>query len=82
VLDDGAGLPGHPAPGDGPAPAPGHGSYGSGQGITGMAERARIYAGTVEAGRSGRGWRVHAVLTWPGDDVSESLRPYEVQGKA
>ncbi len=82
VLDDGAGLPGHPAPGDGAAPALGQGSYGTGQGITGMAERARIYAGTVEAGRSGRGWRVHAVLTWPGDDASESLRPYELQGKA
>ncbi|WP_163165016.1 histidine kinase [Arthrobacter sp. Alg241-R88] len=82
VLDDGAGLPGHPAPGDGAAQAPGHGSYGTGQGITGMAERARIYGGTVEAGRGGRGWRVHAVLTWPGDDVSESHRPYELQGKA
>ncbi|WP_458780307.1 sensor histidine kinase [Arthrobacter sp. D3-16] len=82
VLDDGAGVPGHPAPGDGAAPAAGHGSYGTGQGITGMAERARIYAGTVEAGRSGRGWRVHAVLTWPGDDVSESLTNYELQGKA
>jgi signal transduction histidine kinase len=80
VLDDGAGLPGHPAPGDGGAPAPGHGSYGTGQGITGMAERARIYAGTVEAGRTGRGWRVHAVLTWPGDEVSESLSNYELQG--
>jgi signal transduction histidine kinase len=82
VLDDGAGVPGHPAPGEGVAPARGHGSYGGGQGIPGMAERARIYAGTVEAGRSGRGWRVRAVLTWPGDDVSESLSNYELQGKA
>ncbi|WP_461173142.1 histidine kinase [Arthrobacter sp. Z1-9] len=82
VLDDGAGVPGHPAPDEGAAPAPGHGSYGSGQGIPGMAERARIYAGTVEAGRSGRGWRVRAVLTWPGDDVSGSLSNYELQGKA
>jgi hypothetical protein len=37
-----------------------------------MAERARIYAGTVEAGSTGRGWRVRAVLSWPGD---ESLVP-------
>ncbi|MFF1252407.1 sensor histidine kinase [Pseudarthrobacter sp. NPDC058329] len=81
VLDDGAGVPGVPAPDNGAA-ASGHGSYGTGQGINGMAERARIYAGTVEAGRSGRGWRVHAVLTWPGDDESEPLRPYELQGKA
>jgi signal transduction histidine kinase len=82
VLDDGAGVPGVSASDSGAATAPGHGSYGTGQGITGMAERARIYAGAVEAGRSGRGWRVHAVLTWPGDDVSEPLRPYELQGKA
>ncbi|WP_104043831.1 sensor histidine kinase [Arthrobacter sp. ZGTC412] len=82
VLDDGAGVPGVLAPDSGAAPAPGPGSYGTGQGLTGMAERARIYAGTVEAGRSGRGWRVHAVLAWPGDDVSEPLRPYELQGKA
>ncbi|MFP5365828.1 MAG: sensor histidine kinase [Actinomycetes bacterium] len=70
VLDDGAGVAAHSArdgstalrdtlhPGSG-------GSYGSGQGLAGMAERARIYAGTVEAGRSGRGWRVYAVLSWP-----------------
>lgn len=82
VLDDGAGVPGHPGPGDGAALAPGHGSYGSGQGIAGMAERARIYAGAVEAGRSGRGWGVHAVLTWPGDDVHDSLINDKLQGKA
>jgi len=81
VLDDGAGVPGVPAPDSGGPPAAGQGSYGTGQGIAGMGERARIYAGTVEAGRSGRGWRVHAVLTWPGDDVSGPLRPYELQGK-
>ena len=44
------------------------GSVGTGQGLAGMRERARIYAGTVEAGRSGdRGWRVHAVLNCNGD---------------
>ena len=42
-------------------------AVGTGQGLAGMLERARIYAGTVEAGRSGdRGWRVHAVLHWNG----------------
>ncbi|MCU1569021.1 MAG: histidine kinase [Pseudarthrobacter sp.] len=90
VFDDGAGVSGDTSQESGGRPAAGHGSYGTssgtsygtGQGITGMAERARIYAGTVEAGRSGRGWRVHAVLSWPADDVSESFRPYELQGKA
>ncbi|VXB00346.1 Signal transduction histidine kinase [Arthrobacter sp. 9AX] len=94
VVDDGAGVPGSVPPEGGGTSAAGHGSYGTpsgtsfgasygtGQGIAGMAERARIYAGTVEAGRSGRGWRVHAVLSWPGDDVSGSFRPHELQGKA
>ncbi len=82
VLDDGAGVPGVPAPDSTAGHSPVPGSYGTSQGITGMSERARIYAGSVEAGRSGRGWRVHAVLSWPGDDVSEPLRPYEFQGKA
>ncbi|MET1089309.1 MAG: histidine kinase [Arthrobacter sp.] len=90
VFDDGAGVPGGVAP-QGGSSAAGNGysygtphgtSYGTGQGIAGMAERARIYAGTVEAGRSGTGWRVHAVLSWPGDDVSESIRPHELQRKA
>jgi signal transduction histidine kinase len=82
VLDDGAGLPGHPSPDAGTASAAGPGLYGTGQGITGMTERARIYAGTVEAGRSARGWRVHAVLLWPGNDASEAFRPSELQRKA
>lgn len=43
-------------------------SLGSGQGLAGMRERARIYAGTVEAGRTiDGGWRVHAVLNCNGD---------------
>jgi hypothetical protein len=47
-----------------------------------MAERARIYAGTVEAGPVGRGWRVTAVLCWPGDDQPELIPyPHELQGK-
>ena len=40
---------------------------GTGQGLTGMRERARIYAGSVAAGRgTDGGWRVHAVLNWNG----------------
>ncbi|MDQ0925745.1 signal transduction histidine kinase [Pseudarthrobacter sp. W1I19] len=90
VLDDGAGVPGDVPPDGVIISAAGNGSYGTssatsygtGQGITGMTERARIYAGSVEAGRSGRGWRVHAVLSWPGDEVTESIRPHQLQGKA
>jgi signal transduction histidine kinase len=78
VLDDGAGASVHTAPdGGGVQPA---GSYGSGQGLAGMAERSRIYAGSVEAGPTGRGWRVHAELSWPGDDSAGSFHPYELQG--
>ena len=58
VLDDGAGQGSDPA-------------WGSGQGLAGMAERARIYSGTVEAGRKGQGWSVRAVLAWPGDQEDE-----------
>ncbi|MDQ1624186.1 MAG: hypothetical protein QOH19_2604 [Actinomycetota bacterium] len=43
-------------------------SLGSGQGLGGMRERARIYAGTVKAGPTiDGGWRVHAVLNYNGD---------------
>lgn len=91
VHDDGASVPGQPAADSGAGHGEasygtgtyGTGAYGTGQGLAGMAERARIYAGTVEAGRTGRGWRVHAVLNWPEDDVGESNpNPYELQGKA
>ena len=70
VVDDGRGSvgPGGPAA----AARDSAGSVGSGRGLAGMLERARIYAGTVEAGRSAdRGWRVHAVLHWHGDNESE-----------
>lgn len=81
VHDDGAGVPGQPAA-DGGAVQAGA-SYGTGQGLAGMAERARIYAGTVEAGRTARGWRVRAALTWPEDGAPETApHPYELQGKA
>ncbi|WP_314192227.1 histidine kinase [uncultured Arthrobacter sp.] len=42
-------------------------SGGTGQGLAGMRERARIYGGTVEAGAAaGGGWRVRAVLALNG----------------
>lgn len=84
VLDDGAGV-GGPGTADGGGPGSGHqgpAGTGTGQGLAGMAERARIYAGTVEAGRSGRGWRVRAVLSWPGDDTPESRHVPQLQGRA
>ncbi|MCU1519189.1 MAG: histidine kinase [Pseudarthrobacter sp.] len=84
VHDDGAGVAGQgtsDASGPGPG-STGQGLPGSGQGLPGMAERARIYAGTVEAGRSGRGWRVRAVLRWPGDETADPLdQPHQLQGQ-
>ncbi|MGN5734067.1 sensor histidine kinase [Arthrobacter psychrochitiniphilus] len=43
------------------------GSLGTGQGIEGMRERARIFSGTLDAGPGTQGgWRVHAIL-YPAD---------------
>lgn len=84
VLDDGAGVAGQgTSDGGGPGSSTsGPALPGPGQGLAGMAERARIYSGTVEAGRSGRGWRVCAVLTCPDDGPTEPLnRPHQLQGK-
>ncbi|MBT2522283.1 sensor histidine kinase [Arthrobacter sp. ISL-28] len=65
----GAGIAGSGTPGSGAA---GSGNHGSGQGLTGMKERAGIYGGTVEAGRtSAGGWRVRAVLTLNGTKGEE-----------
>lgn len=64
VFDDGKGSVDPGAAGTGPhglTDSPG--SVGSGQGLAGMRERARIYGGSVEAGRTfDGGWRVHAAL--------------------
>ncbi|MHC6223128.1 sensor histidine kinase [Arthrobacter sp. MMS24-S77] len=64
VTDDGKGtdadisVPSHPRPAD-------RSITGTGRGIAGMKERARIYNGTMSAGpMDGGGWRVHAQLTW------------------
>ncbi len=84
VLDDGTGVGGQGTSDGGGA---GSGSTGpalpgSGQGLAGMAERARIYSGTVEAGRSGRGWRVRAVLNCPDEAPTEPInRTHQLQGK-
>lgn len=48
---------------DGRGATEGRSPLGSGRGLVGMRERARLYGGSVEAGpRSGGGWRVAAVL--------------------
>lgn len=62
VVDDGRGAAAETAAG----------SLGTGQGLTGMKERAGIYGGTVEAGRTvSGGWRVRAVLTLNGNKGEE-----------
>ena len=73
VLDDGRGTVDPAAPGTGAQAKPDAlDSFGTGHGIAGMRERARIYAGTVYAGRAGdRGWRVHAELNCNGENATE-----------
>ncbi|MDR7082006.1 signal transduction histidine kinase [Arthrobacter ginsengisoli] len=69
VDDDGKGSVGSVRSAAAPGARDSPGSVGTGQGLAGMLERARIYAGTVAAGRStDHGWRVHAVLYWNGDN--------------
>jgi len=43
---------------------PASSAAGGGRGIIGMRERAAIYGGTVDAGPTSLGWRVHADLHW------------------
>ncbi|MFE5836651.1 sensor histidine kinase [Arthrobacter sp. NPDC056493] len=63
VLDDGRGTVDAVIPG------------GTGQGLTGMKERAGIYGGTVEAGPvAGGGWRVRAVLALNGNTLAGKMR--------
>jgi len=72
VVDDGRGSVDSGGSAAVPASRDSTGPVGTGQGLAGMLERARIYAGTVQAGRSAdRGWRVHAVLHWNGDNESK-----------
>ncbi|GAC1490704.1 MAG: hypothetical protein NVS2B15_09590 [Pseudarthrobacter sp.] len=80
VLDDGKEFPGQ-ASGDAGSPGPAQ-ALGSGQGLLGMAERARIYGGSVEAGPTARGWRVRAVLRLPDDDRPDPDPVPQLQGRA
>ncbi|MFI6507618.1 hypothetical protein ACIBCT_08440 [Streptosporangium sp. NPDC050855] len=57
-------------PPPGPAPVPGAGEDGSesgsgGQGLIGLAERARLAGGELTAGPADGGFRVRAWLPWP-----------------
>ena len=70
VVDDGKGTV--DSGGSAAAARQSPGSVGTGRGLAGMLERARIYAGTVEAGPiADHGWRVHAELHWNGDNGSK-----------
>jgi signal transduction histidine kinase len=73
VLDDGRGTVDSGSTGTGAQAKPESlDTFGTGHGIAGMRERARIYAGTVYAGRTGeRGWRVHAELNCNGENATE-----------
>ena len=74
VVDDGRGTVDSGSPGAGAQAKPDPlDTFGTGHGIAGMRERARIYAGTVHAGRAGeRGWRVHAELNCNGENATDT----------
>ncbi len=48
---------------------------GSGNGLIGLRERVAAIGGTATAGPDGRGWRVHAALPLPTEDVAAGLTP-------
>ncbi|WP_104139309.1 sensor histidine kinase [Arthrobacter sp. ZGTC131] len=68
VIDDGRGT----SEGSAGTGTIGTATLGTGQGLPGMKERAGIYGGTVEAGRTvSGGWRVRAVLQLNGNKGDE-----------
>jgi signal transduction histidine kinase len=68
VIDDGRGT----SEGSAGTGTVGTAALGTGQGLPGMKERAGIYGGTVEAGRTvSGGWRVRAVLQLNGNKGDE-----------
>ena len=82
VLDDGAGVTGRGVRGGGPGSGTGPGCPGSGQGLAGMAERASIYSGTVEAGRQRPGLARARRPQLAGRRARGSAnRPHQLQGK-
>lgn len=57
---------------DNDAGAAGPSMPGSGKGILGMAERAAVYGGRVQAGPTQRGWRVHALMHWDEEEAGDT----------
>ncbi|GAA4189964.1 histidine kinase [Streptosporangium oxazolinicum] len=51
------------------------GSTGGGQGLIGLAERARLAGGELTAGPVDGGFRVRAWLPWPTTDLAPTVRP-------
>ena len=47
-------------------------SVGSGRGLIGMRERVAVFGGSLTAGPTANGWRVHAVLPWQDTETWET----------